>query len=312
MKELRKDYFLEEFVLVSPDDDVDRYFSTNNKSSDDSCSICKLDTSDNVIKTEVLSFFELETSHIDAKNVSNIEQKTQKTIYIADKSHKKINKLSISKLFKLLKTTQSVYTDMISTDMKNLQIIINSGQYAGGNSVHNSIEISNFPIPPPVLVAEINSSKQTLLDLGICPMCRIINLETGGPRQIISTVNFFAFCPWASTYSFEFWIYPKSHQLSFSSLNVQELEDLAQILRSTLGGMDNILKNPSYSLVFHNSLNEPDGELHWHIEIYPKLIPKNGFENGFGIYVNTISPEKSAEILGKASRKELASLVGVI
>ena len=206
MKELRKDYFLEEFVLVSPDDDIDQYFSTNNKSSDDSCSICKLDTSDNVIKTEVLSFFELENSHMETKNVSNIEQKTQKTIYIADKSHKKINKLSISKLFKLLKTTQSVYTDMISTDMKNLQIIINSGQYAGGNSVHNSIEISNFPIPPPVLVDEINSSKQTLLDLGICPMCRIINLETGGPIQIISTVNFFAFCPWASTYSFEFCI----------------------------------------------------------------------------------------------------------
>ena len=63
-------------------DVIECYFSDDNANKlifrirliedDDS----KLDTSDNIIKTEVLSFFELETSHIDAKNVSNIEQKT--------------------------------------------------------------------------------------------------------------------------------------------------------------------------------------------------------------------------------------------
>ena len=90
------------------------------------------------------------------------------------------------------------------------------------------------------------------------------------------------------------------------------MEDLAQILRSTLGGLDNVLNNPSYNIVFHNSMNEIDSEIHWHVEISPQLSYNSGFENGFGISINSLVPEKSAEILGKASRRELASLVGVI
>jgi UDPglucose--hexose-1-phosphate uridylyltransferase len=34
-------------------------------------------------------------------------------------------------------------------------------------------------------------------------------------------------------------------------------------------------------------------------------------ERGFGVFVNNIRPEKSAEILGSASRKEMAGLVGI-
>tara|TARA_B100001245_G_scaffold164271_1_gene123988 strand:+ start:44 stop:223 length:180 start_codon:yes stop_codon:yes gene_type:complete len=59
-------------------------------------------------------------------------------------------------------------------------------------------------------------------------------------------------------------------------------------------------------------MNEIDSEIHWHIEIFPQLSYNSGFEDGFGISINSLVPEKSAEILGKASRRELASLVGVI
>ena len=90
------------------------------------------------------------------------------------------------------------------------------------------------------------------------------------------------------------------------------IEDLAQILRSTLGGLDNVLNSPSYNIVFHNSLNEIDSEIHWHIEIFPELSYDTGFDAGYGLPVNSLAPEKSAEILGKASRRELASLVGVV
>ncbi len=91
-----------------------------------------------------------------------------------------------------------------------------------------------------------------------------------------------------------------------------EIEDLAQILRSTLGGLDHVLNSPSYNIVFHNSLNEIDSEIHWHIEIIPQLSYDTGFDAGYGLSVNPLAPEKSAEILGKYSRRELASLVGVV
>ena len=60
------------------------------------------------------------------------------------------------------------------------------------------------------------------------------------------------------------------------------------------------------------SLNEPDGELHWHIEIYPKTDRNNeGIELASGINSNDVSPEKAAEILSLATRKQIAELLGV-
>jgi UDPglucose--hexose-1-phosphate uridylyltransferase len=38
----------------------------------------------------------------------------------------------------------------------------------------------------------------------------------------------------------------------------------------------------------------------------------SGLERGFGVFINTITPEKSAEILGSSCRKELAGLVGIV
>ena len=75
--------------------------------------------------------------------------------------------------------------------------------------------------------------------------------------------------------------------------------------------MDSALNEPFFHLIFHNSLNDSNGEIHWHIEVYPQLTHKDGLEEGFGIYSNPINSERSAEILGKTARKELANLVGV-
>jgi len=51
--------------------------------------------------------------------------------------------------------------------------------------------------------------------------------------------------------------------------------------------------------------------LHWHIDVYPQLSTWSGLERGFGVYINNVSPEHSAEVLGSAARKELAGLVGI-
>ena len=53
-------------------------------------------------------------------------------------------------------------------------------------------------------------------------------------------------------------------------------------------------------------------QLHWHIEIYPKTDRNNeGIELASGINSNDVSPEKAAEILSLATRKQIAELLGV-
>lgn len=159
---------------------------------------------------------------------------------------------------------------------------------------------------------EAEGSHRFMNENGNCPACSIIAVESSGPRQILATDSFLAFSPWAPTYPHEFWIYPKRHMTSFSKITQKEINDLALMMRATLGGMSKALKDVPFNLVFHLSPEKKNSrQIHWHVEVYPQLATWSGLERGFGVYVNNIRPEKSAEILGSACRKELAGLVGI-
>ena len=180
------------------------------------------------------------------------------------------------------------------------------------NDGHSHFNLITLPRIPPIIEKEANNVKQSINEFGLCPMCRILNIEMGGPRQIIATDLFFAFTPWASSKEFEFWIFPKKHQTSILKVSQTELEDLAIVLRSCLGGLSKSLKNVDYTIVFHmSSEKKTTKQLHWHIEIYPKTDKNNGIELASGINSNEVSPEKAAEILSLATRKQIAELLGV-
>jgi UDPglucose--hexose-1-phosphate uridylyltransferase len=189
---------------------------------------------------------------------------------------------------------------------------INQGKAAGATVEHPHLQIVTVPRLPPVVEAEAVTVQNSLNELGVCPMCQVVASESGGPRQIISTDFYIAFAPWVSSHSYEFWIYPKRHQTSILKLSQKELMDLALLLRSTLGGMSKILGDCGFNLVIHSSSEKKTTkQIHWHIEVFPRISNWAALELGAGLFVNGVSPEAAAEQLGAASRKELAQLVGI-
>ena len=112
---------------------------------------------------------------------------------------------------------------------------------------------------------------------------------------------------------FRSWICPKKHSTSFSKITQKEINDASLILRATLGGLTKEIKDVSFNLVFHLSPEKKNSkQIHWHIEVYPITGNWSGLERGYGVFLNTISPEKAAgQVLGAAARKELANLVGI-
>ncbi len=189
---------------------------------------------------------------------------------------------------------------------------INYGKGAGATIEHPHLQIVAIPRLPPSLETEAVTVQNSLNELGVCPMCQVIASESGGPRQIISTEFYIAFAPWASSHSYEFWIYPKRHQTSMLKLSQKELMDLSLMLRSTLGGLAKVLPGVGFNLVFHSSSEKKTTkQIHWHIEVYPRASNWAGLELGTGVFVSETPPEAAAEELGAASRKELAQLVGI-
>ena len=189
---------------------------------------------------------------------------------------------------------------------------INQGKGSGQSVDHSHVQMVTLPRLPPTVELEAVTVQNSLNELGVCPMCQVIASESGGPRQVLSTEYHIAFTPWASSHGYEFWIYPKRHQTSILKLSQKELMDLSLLLRSTLGGMSKVLGDIGFNLVIHSSSEKKTTkQIHWHVEVYPRVTNWAGLELGSGIYVNEVSPEAAAEQLGNASRKELAQLVGI-
>jgi UDPglucose--hexose-1-phosphate uridylyltransferase len=191
-------------------------------------------------------------------------------------------------------------------------VFVNSEREATPTSKHPSVQIVTMPRVPPAVEVEAETVQTSLNDLGVCPMCQVLGAETGGPRQVLTTDFFVAFAPWVSTLPFEFWIYPKRHMTSLLKLSQKEMMDLALMLRSTLGGMARALETQTFAMVFHSSSEKKTTkQIHWHIEVYPRRPQWSGLELGGGIFVNDVSPEAAAQVLGASARKELAQLVGI-
>ncbi|HVP22778.1 MAG TPA: galactose-1-phosphate uridylyltransferase [Conexivisphaerales archaeon] len=180
-----------------------------------------------------------------------------------------------------------------------------------GTASHPHIDLVSFSRIPPVIEQESKMSDSVYEELGQCPYCRLVQVESGGPRQILSSENFLAFVPWAPMHDYEFWIVPRKHQKSFLKMTQHQVKDMAMMLRCTLGGLS-AGPSPNYHVAFHFAPEKrQQSQFHWHVEVYPDLAKRSALAEGFGVHVNSSPPEMMADELGSASRKEVAKLLGV-
>jgi UDPglucose--hexose-1-phosphate uridylyltransferase len=343
MIELRKDYVLDKYVILPHI--TEQPNAHDNKSDETKCPYCPgnenmtppsilslvvkegmlqrlSDSEENVVEGWSVRVFQSD-SPIVTQSTENLYR--DKPLYsepaygfhyivVASPNHDEdLHSLSLDQWSNVLLMIQDRVRWLYSQKgVTYVSIYVNKGREAGSKIAHSCFNLVTFSTIPPTIEYEAEASNQYINENGSCPACTVIGAETSGPRQILSTDSHIAFSPWASTYPYEFWIYPKRHTTAFTKVTQKEMTDLALILRSTLGGMSKALSNPSFNLVFHLSPEKKNSrQIHWHIEIYPQLGSWSGLERGFGIYINHVTPEKSAEFLGSTCRKELAILVGI-
>jgi UDPglucose--hexose-1-phosphate uridylyltransferase len=341
LAELRKDYVLDKFVIVPKVTERNQ----NEESIDSKCPYCPgnesmtepaslalvakdgmlqrlSDGEENYVDDWCVRVFQSSKPAVTTTSTVNYTDKPHYSepaygyhhIVVASPEHnQKLSQISVDQWANVLLVIQDrvrwLYTQKSVT---YVSIYLNSGEPAGASINHPHLNIVTFSSIPPTIELEAEASQRYMNENGNCPACNIISVESSGPRQILSTDIFLAFSPWAPSYHHEFWIYPKRHSTAFSKITQKDISDLALMLRSTLGGMSKALNEASFNLVFHLSPEKKNSrQIHWHIEVYPQINTWSGLERGFGVFLNNLQPEKSAEILGSACRKELAGLVGI-
>jgi len=185
--------------------------------------------------------------------------------------------------------------------VKYVSIFRNHGPEAGASLSHAHTQIIAMPMMPRIVKEELEKAKAHQSKTGECIFCSVIKKEKESDRFIWENESFMVFAPWASTHPFEFWIFPKRHQPTISSMNTREIWDLAVTMRRCFGGLRNLLNDPPYNFGFHMV---PDNSFHWHLEVYPRLSIWAGFEKSTGVFINVFSPEEAASNLRKALAKE--------
>jgi UDPglucose--hexose-1-phosphate uridylyltransferase len=124
-----------------------------------------------------------------------------------------------------------------------------------------------------------------------CPYCDIINKEKNSLRHCYENNSFIAFTPYASRFNYEIWIFPKNHIKTFNDFNDGMYEDLANILKKISQKLESM--DFAFNVEYNYSPNNED--LHFHIEVMPRVATWAGFELGFGIEINTVSPETAGK-----------------
>ncbi len=177
-----------------------------------------------------------------------------------------------------------------------VSIFRNHGLEAGASLSHAHSQIIATPFVPKTVEDEMKTSRQFHAKNGRCVFCDIIKKERKSKRLILENGHFVVFAPYASINPLEFWILPKKHEATLLSMTQAETKAFAETLKTCLSALKKLVNDPPYNYGFHLAINKDAGKYyHWHLEVYPKLAIWAGFEKSTGIYINTVTPEATAE-----------------
>jgi UDPglucose--hexose-1-phosphate uridylyltransferase len=162
----------------------------------------------------------------------------------------------------------------------------NHGSEAGTSLLHEHSQVMAIPHVPPAVMEEVRASKKSK----ISPYLAIAKKEIKTKRGIAQNKSFIAFCPFASTFNYEAWIFPKRDMRTFDDFKQDDFEDLSEMLKKILMRLHTA--GASYNFYIHYA---PKGSnLPFHIIITPRMATWGGFELGSGCIINSVMPEDAA------------------
>jgi UDPglucose--hexose-1-phosphate uridylyltransferase len=193
------------------------------------------------------------------------------------------------------------YLEIMENEQNSMVILFrNHGEQAGTSLIHPHSQLIVTGIVPQYIRRREEEAQRYLDEWGRCVFCDILEFEKADRKRfILENRSFLAFVPYAAEVPFETWIMPKRHQADFGSITPDEKSDLASALKQVMRSLYDQLNDPDYNYVINTcaryKTEEP--QLHWYLQIRPRLTKTAGFEIGSGMNINPSLPEDDASFL---------------
>jgi len=192
-----------------------------------------------------------------------------------------------------------IYMEMADENIKYVSVFKNHGIEAGASQPHPHTQIISLPTVPSMIKQELEKAKEYFEFTGGCAFCDILKVETRIKKRVVfenSKVS--VICPYAPLQPYETWIFPKQHTASIH-MTKKTRDEVLLALKKVLKAYNSL--NLPFNFMLHMlypSMDDGD-KYHFHIEIFPRIERDAGFEFGTGMNITTVTPEDSAKFLRK-------------
>ena len=175
------------------------------------------------------------------------------------------------------------------------QAILNQGREAGASLEHPHGQLLGVPFVPGEIAEEEAGFRRFE---GSCLLCTTVEAELqAGHRVVVSDERALVVCPYWSGSPYEMLVIPRSHAVHLESAGADDVAAVGRVLRDSLRLLRAAVGDIAYNVVFHTAPHHHDGPFHWHLHVVPRVTSVAGFEQGTGVLINIIAPERAAEHL---------------
>lgn len=198
----------------------------------------------------------------------------------------RIHDYDIERLRNLLEIYSSRITAMEMHDwVRYVNVFKNEGEAAATSLVHSHSQLVSYNRIPKVVTEKVDANKDK------CHYCDIIQREKDSDRRCFENEHAIAFTPYASRFNYEIWIFPKNHRKRLAGFTEDELIGFAELMKKVFSKLSKVTDAFNYCVYY-----APVGsDLHFHIEVLPRIQKYGGFELLTGDTINEVSPEEAAE-----------------
>jgi UDPglucose--hexose-1-phosphate uridylyltransferase len=178
------------------------------------------------------------------------------------------------------------------------QAIVNHGREAGASLDHPHAQLLGIPFVPQELAEEENAFRRFV---GGCLLCTTLEAEVeAGHRSVVEDDLVVAVCPFWSGVPYELLVIPRAHEAHLDHAKPADVAAVGRVLADVLRRLRTVVGEVAYNVIFHGQPVRHEAPYHWHAHVLPRLTTRAGFEQGTGVLINVVPPERAAADLRDA------------
>jgi UDPglucose--hexose-1-phosphate uridylyltransferase len=178
-----------------------------------------------------------------------------------------------------------------SSSVQYTQAIVNHGREAGASLEHPHGQLLGIPFVPGELIEERRGFER---HAGDCLLCTVIEEERAAEHRVVyEDERVLVLCPYWSSTPYELLVIPTACEAHVAKAAPRDLVAVGQGLRNALRRLADVMGDVAYNVVFHTAPHHADWAFHWHVHVVPRLTSVAGFEQGTGVMINLVAPERA-------------------